>query len=144
MLMTVDRRGSELQLFAFISLSYSAWQLWPLSVAHIRAMSSCCVHAAGNDGYSYAEDPLVRHLKLHASADFFCGVVPANVLAGLGKAMNLEGPAGVALRRLGREGLAWVPTAGNLCVLLAFAICLWLNMYMTGTMMQLAYIVQCT
>jgi hypothetical protein len=46
--------------------------------------------------------------------------------------MNLEGAAGLAMKRLVREGLGWVPTAGNLCTLLAFGIAVYLNMYMTG------------
>lgn len=57
---------------------------------------------------------------------------PGAVLSHLGKAMNLEGAAGVAMRRLAREGLSWVPTAGNVCTLLAFGICVYLNSYMTG------------
>jgi hypothetical protein len=67
-----------------------------------------------------------------SQADFFCGIVPGSVLSQLGRAMNLEGAAGVAMRRLSREGLAWVPTAGNVCTLLAFAIALHLNDYLTG------------
>jgi hypothetical protein len=50
----------------------------------------------------------------------------------MGRAMNLEGAAGLAMKRLVREGLGWVPTAGNLCTLLAFGIAVYLNMYMTG------------
>jgi hypothetical protein len=46
--------------------------------------------------------------------------------------MNLEGAAGLAMKRLSREGLGWVPTAGNVCTLLAFGICVYLNIYMTG------------
>lgn len=78
------------------------------------------------------EDPLIRHAKMYQSTDFFCGVVPGNVLSSLGGMMNLEGAAGMALKRLGREGLAWVPTAGNICTLLAFGVCIILNFYVTG------------
>ncbi|KAF8058100.1 hypothetical protein HT031_005760 [Scenedesmus sp. PABB004] len=67
-----------------------------------------------------------------APSDFFCGVVPGAVLGSLGRAMQLEGGAGLAVRRLAREGLSWVPTAGNLCTLLAFGIAVYLNAYMTG------------
>jgi hypothetical protein len=67
-----------------------------------------------------------------SSSDFFCGVVPGSVLSSVGRAMNLEGAAGLAMKRLVREGLGWVPTAGNLCTLLAFGIAVYLNMYMTG------------
>lgn len=66
------------------------------------------------------------------SADFFCGIVPGSVLSQLGKAMNLEGAAGLAMKRLSREGLAWVPTTGNVCTLLAFGIALYINSYLTG------------
>jgi hypothetical protein len=66
------------------------------------------------------------------SADFFCGIVPGSVLSQLGKAMNLEGVAGLAMKRLSREGLSWVPTAGNICTLLAFGIALYINHYLTG------------
>lgn len=66
------------------------------------------------------------------SADFFCGIVPGSVLSQLGKAMNLEGAAGLAMKRLSREGLSWVPTAGNLCTLVAFGISLYINSYLTG------------
>lgn len=78
-----------------------------------------------NDAYG-------RAYRSSASADFFCGIVPGSVLSQLGRAMNLEGAAGLALRRLSREGLSWVPTAGNVCTLLAFGIAIYLNVYLTG------------
>ncbi|WIA13369.1 hypothetical protein OEZ85_006949 [Tetradesmus obliquus] len=68
----------------------------------------------------------------NSNSDFFCGVVPGAMLSSVGRAMQLEGGAGLALRRLSREGLGWVPTAGNVCTLLAFGICVYLNRYMTG------------
>jgi hypothetical protein len=58
--------------------------------------------------------------------------VPGSVLSQLGRAMNLEGAAGLAVKRLSREGLAWLPTAGNVCTLLAFGIAVHLNLYLTG------------
>jgi hypothetical protein len=88
---------------------------------------------AGAPGVTPGLDPYSRgYAGAAASSDFFGGVVPGNVLSSLGKAMNLEGAAGLAMKRLAREGLAWVPTAGNICTLLAFGICVHLNWYMTG------------
>jgi hypothetical protein len=81
------------------------------------------------------------------SADFFCGIVPGSVLSQLGKAMNLEGVAGLAMKRLSREGLSWVPTAGNICTLLAFGIALYINHYLTGAPgfenLRCAWLVSC-
>jgi hypothetical protein len=89
--------------------------------------------AAGAGGYAGAADPYRSYKAAAAcSSDFFCGVVPGSVLSSMGRAMNLEGAAGLAMKRLAREGLGWVPTAGNVCTLLAFGICVYLNMYMTG------------
>lgn len=82
-------------------------------------------------GYA-AADAYSRSYKAVQSADFFCGIVPGSVLSQLGKAMNLEGAAGLAMKRLSRDGLAWVPTAGNICTLLAFGTALYLNSYLTG------------
>lgn len=89
---------------------------------------------AGTDAYN-------RSYRAVQSADFFCGVVPGSVLSQLGKAMNLEGAAGLAMKRLSREGLAWVPTAGNLCTLLAFGIALYINSYLTGGLCASALLV---
>ncbi|KAK9824524.1 hypothetical protein WJX72_011089 [[Myrmecia] bisecta] len=44
---------------------------------------------------------------------------------------GLKGAAGQALARLSAEGLAWVPTAGNLLTLLCFTLCLALNSQLT-------------
>lgn len=82
-------------------------------------------------GYA-ATDDYTRSYKAVQSADFFCGIVPGSVLSQLGKAMNLEGAAGLAMKRLSREGLSWVPTAGNLCTLMAFGVALYINSYLTS------------
>lgn len=86
---------------------------------------------AAPGGYA-AADAYRRSYRAVQSADFFCGIVPGSVLSQLGKAMNLEGAAGLAMKRLSREGLAWVPTTGNVCTLLAFGIALYINSYLTG------------
>jgi hypothetical protein len=92
-----------------------------------------CAGAAGVSPGGYAaNDAYNRSYRAVQSADFFCGVVPGSVLSQLGKAMNLEGAAGLAMKRLSREGLAWVPTAGNVCTLVAFGIALYINSYLTG------------
>jgi hypothetical protein len=83
-------------------------------------------------GYAGAADSYSRSHRAVQSADFFCGIVPGSVLSQLGKAMNLEGAAGLAMKRLSREGLSWVPTAGNLCTLVAFGIALYINHYLTS------------
>jgi hypothetical protein len=81
----------------------------------------------------------VRSIRASCSTnDYFCGVVPGTVFSQLGKRMNLEGAAGVAMRRLGRAGLAWVPTAGNVCTLLAFGTCLALNRWGGGNILAIA------
>eukprot|EP00879_Flechtneria_rotunda_P012843 GHRR01013409.1.p1 GENE.GHRR01013409.1~~GHRR01013409.1.p1 ORF type:complete len:1004 (+),score=317.90 GHRR01013409.1:346-3357(+) len=103
----------------------------------LKLKMSAALHQLGRkqQGAAYsAGDPYARPHKasLPGPPDFFCGVVPGNVLSNLGKAVQLEGAAGLAVRRLSREGLAWVPTAGNIATLLAFGICVYLNMYMTG------------
>lgn len=96
------------------------------------ACCACCLATAAPPGYVGADPHRAYKEAAASSNDFFCGVVPGNVLSGLGKAMNLEGAAGLAVKRLAREGLAWVPTAGNICTVLAFGICVYLNVYMTG------------
>lgn len=79
-----------------------------------------------------AADTYSRSYKALQSADFFCGIVPGSVLSHLGKAMDLEGAAGLAMKRLAREGLTWVPTAGNICTVLAFGGALYINKYLTS------------
>jgi len=88
-----------------------------------------CSLRAAVAGYSAAEDPLVRSLRTSCGGapDIFCAALPPGVVAQLMSTMQLDGPGGVALRRLGRAGLAWVPTAGNICTLVAFGTCLALN-----------------
>jgi hypothetical protein len=63
--------------------------------------------------------------------DFFglCGAGLASLGGGGG---GLPGAGGLALRRLARDGLGWVPTACNVCTLLAFAGCLVVNHHVTG------------
>eukprot|EP00879_Flechtneria_rotunda_P028110 GHRR01030188.1.p1 GENE.GHRR01030188.1~~GHRR01030188.1.p1 ORF type:complete len:158 (+),score=30.07 GHRR01030188.1:288-761(+) len=114
----------------FPQVVFLCLQGWVLSFAPLH---SCTAIPDIGAAYS-AGDPYARPHKasLPGPPDFFCGVVPGNVLSNLGKAVQLEGAAGLAVRRLSREGLAWVPTAGNIATLLAFGICVYLNMYMTG------------
>jgi hypothetical protein len=63
--------------------------------------------------------------------DFFglCGGGLASLGSGGGA---LPGAGGIALRRLAREGLGWVPTACNACALLTFAGGLIVNHHVTG------------
>ena len=56
----------------------------------------------------------------------------SQVYARFGKMLSLEGAGGMALQRLSQEGLAWVPTLGNCCALLAFILCVTINNYITG------------
>ena len=99
----------------------------------VPPLSRPCAGAAGvSPGGLAATDAYTRSYKAVQSADFFCGIVPGSVLSQLGKAMNLEGAAGLAMKRLAREGLSWVPTAGNLCTLLAFGLALYINGYLTS------------
>jgi len=85
--------------------------------------------AAAGGGRAYPSSGSGRGQR---QPDFFCGAVPSAVLSSLGSRSNLPGAAGMVLRRLAREGLGWVPTAGNLCTLLAFAGCLVVNQTVTG------------
>ncbi len=63
--------------------------------------------------------------------EFFCAPGAA-VLASLGgRASSVPGAGGLALRRLARDGLGWVPTAGNVCAALAFVGCLRVNGHVT-------------
>ncbi len=46
--------------------------------------------------------------------------------------LRMDGAGGVALQRLHREGLAWVPTAGNIFTITAMLLTISVNMYLTG------------
>jgi len=65
-------------------------------------------------------------------SDLFCGVVPAQVFSRFGCMLKLPGAAGVALQRLNRDGLVWVPTVGNICTGLALLMGITLNVHLTG------------
>lgn len=136
--------GGRLSVFAYVILS----GLRMLSMHHVvlaacmdnssNSRSTCFLSMAAGaagatpGGYAGAADSYSRSHRAVQSADFFCGIVPGSVLSQLGKAMNLEGAAGLAMKRLSREGLSWVPTAGNLCTLVAFGIALHINHYLTS------------
>lgn len=62
----------------------------------------------------------------------FCAGLPAALLAALSSGDGLSGPAALAARRLGREGLGWVPLAGNVCAVVALAGGLAVNRHATG------------
>lgn len=67
------------------------------------------------------------------ATDFFCGAGPGSALSSLGRILDLQAAAaGAGFRRLAQQGLAWAPTAGNACTLLAFALGAWLNLHLTG------------
>lgn len=84
---------------------------------------------AGYDGGASARRPPPYP---YPQADYFCSSAPGAALAALGARANLPGAAGAALRRLARDGLGWVPTAGNVAALLAFVGALVVNGHVTG------------
>eukprot|EP00798_Chlamydomonas_sp_ICE-L_P021509 gene21509-28492_t len=65
-------------------------------------------------------------------AELFCGMVPSKAFAHFGGLLRMDGSGAVALQRLHREGLAWVPTAGNIFTITAMILTVSVNMYLTG------------
>lgn len=65
-------------------------------------------------------------------SDLLCGVVPSSVFANYCAMLKLEGAGALALQRLAAEGLAWVPTLGNLLTLTAVALGVALNGFLNG------------
>lgn len=61
-----------------------------------------------------------------------CTILPSSLMSKFSKLLQLEGPGGVVLQRLSAEGLAWLPTLGNLFAINAFALGVALNSYITG------------
>lgn len=66
------------------------------------------------------------------AADHFCGMIPSGVYSRFSSLLQLRGTSSVALHRLGRDGLAWAPSIGNMCTLIAFTMAVSLNVYVTG------------
>ncbi|GFR52564.1 hypothetical protein Agub_g15154, partial [Astrephomene gubernaculifera] len=67
-------------------------------------------------------------------SDLLCGLAPSAVFNNYCAMLRLEGssPAAMALQRLASEGLAWVPTIGNLLTLTAVALGIALNAFLNG------------
>ncbi|GIM00281.1 hypothetical protein Vretimale_5429, partial [Volvox reticuliferus] len=67
-------------------------------------------------------------------SDLLCGLVPSAVFSNYCAMLKLEGAGALALQRLAQEGLAWVPTLGNLLTLTAMGLGLALNCFLSGGM----------
>ncbi|GLI61232.1 hypothetical protein VaNZ11_003532, partial [Volvox africanus] len=67
-------------------------------------------------------------------SDLLCGLVPSAVFSNYCAMLKLEGAGALALQRLAQEGLAWVPTLGNLLTLTAVGLGLALNCFLNGGM----------
>ncbi|EFJ42256.1 hypothetical protein VOLCADRAFT_107353 [Volvox carteri f. nagariensis] len=65
-------------------------------------------------------------------SDLLCGLVPSAVFTNYCAMLKMEGAGALALQRLAQEGLAWVPTLGNLLTLAALGLGLALNCFLNG------------
>ncbi len=73
---------------------------------------------------------------VRSAAELFCGVVPMAVFSRWGRALRLDASGasgcGLLLQRLGGVGLGWAPSLGSACALLAYVMCVSLNVQVTG------------
>jgi len=69
---------------------------------------------------------------MSGAADLFCGIMPSRVFSRFSTLLQVRGSGSVALQRLSREGLLWMPCVGNVCTFIVFNLALALNTFITG------------
>eukprot|EP00798_Chlamydomonas_sp_ICE-L_P014361 gene14361-20358_t len=72
-------------------------------------------------------------------SELFCGLVPSKVFDRFRGLLQMEGSGGLALQRLHREGLAWVPTTGNILTVLCFVLVVSVTVLTCGGMILELY-----
>eukprot|EP00884_Botryococcus_braunii_P004655 jgi/Botrbrau1/14190/Bobra.182_3s0123.1 len=84
--------------------------------------------AGGQGGKAYR----VSGAAAERASKFLGTCLPPGIpLVPVDRVAALKGVAGQAIARLGQEGLAWVPTVGNVLTLLCFGLCIWLSQRFT-------------
>jgi hypothetical protein len=125
-------RASLLGVFAAHAL-LMAFALKLKATASLHAADGGLSEEGGHDARLYGQGTAARYGQ--QPADLFCGMIPSGAYARFAGLLQLRGGAhagGVALQRLSRDGLAWAPAVGNVCTLIAFAMAVSLNVYVSG------------